>query len=130
MDYSNRLRVLNITTLEIRRVRADLLEVFKIFNGLESILPTDCFDTDKTRYATRGHPFKIMKMHSKLDVRKHSFTQRIVNGWNQLPEAAVMSKDVNTFKGHIDKYLKNRADDYTSERLTPLLVISSNAATV
>ena len=69
-------------------------------------------------------------MHSRLDVRKYSFTQRIVNDWNQLPEAAVMSKEVNTFKGHIDNYLKNRAEDYTSERLTPIIVISSTAATV
>ena len=41
-----------------------------------------------------------------------------------------MSKDINTFKGHIDRYLKNRAEDYTSQRLTPFLVISSTAATV
>ena len=52
MDYSNRLQVLNITTLETRRLRANLLEVLKIFNGLESILPADFFDTDKTRYTT------------------------------------------------------------------------------
>ena len=110
MDYSDRMRVL--------------------FNGLESILPADFSDTDKARYATRGHPFKITKMHSRLDVRKYSFTQRIVNDWNQLPEAAVMSKDINTLKGHIDKYLKNRAEDYTSQRPTPFLVISSTAATV
>ena len=47
MDYPNRLRVLSITTLETRRLVAELLEVFKIFNGLESILPADFFDTDK-----------------------------------------------------------------------------------
>ena len=127
MDYSNRLQVLNITTLETRRLRAGLLEVFKIFNGLESIRPTDVFDTGKAWYATRGHPFKITKMHSRLDVRKYSFTQRIVNDWNQLPEAAVMSKDINMFKGHIDKYLKNRMEDYASQRLTPFLVISTPA---
>ena len=69
-------------------------------------------------------------MDSRLDLRKYSFTQRIVNEWNHLPEVAVMSKDFNTLKGHIDKYLKNRADYYTSQRLTPLLVIFSTAATV
>ena len=130
MDYSNRLRVLNITTLETRRLRADLLEVFKIFNRIESILPTDFFDTDKALCATRGHPLKITKMHSRLDLRKCSLSQRIVNDWNQLTEVAVMSKDSNTFKGHIDKYLKNRAEDYTIQRPTPFLVFSSTAATV
>ena len=39
LDYPSRLRILQITTLETRRVRADLLEVFKIINGLDSIFP-------------------------------------------------------------------------------------------
>ena len=42
-ESQKRLRALNITTLETWRLRADLLEVFKIFNGLESILPADYF---------------------------------------------------------------------------------------
>ena len=37
LDYPGRLRILKITTLEKRRVRADLLEVFKIINVLDSI---------------------------------------------------------------------------------------------
>ena len=39
LDYPGRLRILKITTLETRSVRADLLEVFKIINGLDSIFP-------------------------------------------------------------------------------------------
>ena len=76
---------------------------------------------------TRGHPYKIHKLHSRLHIRKYSFTQRIVNDWNRLPGSAVMSASVNQFKGHIviDKYLRNRAEDYTSQRLTPFLVNSS-----
>ena len=57
--------------------------------------------------------YKIHKLHSRLDIRKYSFTQRIVNDW------------INQIKGHIDKYLRNRAEDYTSQRLTPFLVNSS-----
>ena len=68
---------------------------------------------------------KIHKLHSRLDVRKYSFTQRIVHDWNRLPGSAVMSASVNQFKGNIDKYLRNRAEDYTSKRLTPFLVHSS-----
>ena len=73
---------------------------------------------------TRGHrPYKINKLHSRLDIRKYSFTQRIVNYWNRLPgSAVVMFASVNQFKGHIDKYLRNKAEDYTSQKLTPFLV--------
>ena len=39
----SRLRILKIPTLEIRRVRANLLEVFKIINGLDSIFPANFF---------------------------------------------------------------------------------------
>ena len=67
-----------------------------------------------------------MKMHSRLDLKTYSFTQRIVNDWNQLPQAAVMSKDINTLKGHIDKYLKNRMEDYTPDFLPPHLLDCSN----
>ena len=56
---------------------------------------------------TRGHPYKISKLHSRLDIRMYCFTQRIVNVWNRLPRSAVMSASVNQFKGHIDKYLRN-----------------------
>ena len=84
-------------------MRADLLEVFKIINGLDSIFPADFF---------------IME-------NEYSFTQRIVNVWNRLPESAVMSASVNQSKGHSDKYLRNRAEDYTSQRLTHFLVNSS-----
>ena len=36
-DYELRLRSLNLTTLETRRTRADMIEVWKIVNGLEGI---------------------------------------------------------------------------------------------
>ena len=47
------------------------------------------------------HPYKIHKLHSRLDIRKYSFTQRIVNDWNRLPGSAVMSASVNQFKDHV-----------------------------
>ena len=43
------------------------------------------------------------------------FTQRIVNHCNRLPRNAVMSASIIQFKGYIDKYLRNRAEDDTSQ---------------
>ena len=43
LDYPSRLRILKIATLETRRVRADLLEVFNIINGLDSIFSANFF---------------------------------------------------------------------------------------
>ena len=38
-SYEDRLRCLNLTTLKTRRIRGDLIEVFKIFRGLENLDP-------------------------------------------------------------------------------------------
>ena len=41
---------------------------------------------------------------TRYDVRKYSFTQRIVNIWNSLPEHVVNSSSVNSFKNNLDKF--------------------------
>jgi len=47
---------------------------------------------------------KLVKSFSRHDVRKYSFTQRIVNIWNSLPEHVVNSSSVNSFKNNLDKF--------------------------
>ena len=46
----SRLRILKITTLETRRVRADLLEVFKIINRLDNIFSADFFIMENEQF--------------------------------------------------------------------------------
>ena len=51
--YEDRLRYLNLTTLETRRLRGDLIEVFKIFKGFDNLDPRKFFDLSQAH--TRGH---------------------------------------------------------------------------
>ena len=37
LEYEKRLKKIGLTTLETRRVRGDLIEVFKILNKLENV---------------------------------------------------------------------------------------------
>ena len=113
--YEERLRLLNLTSLETRRLRGDLIEVFKIFRGLEDIKLEDFFTLQTG--VTRGHCYKIKKFQTRLDIRKYTFSQRIVNEWNNLPPAVVNSNSLNTFKDNIDKHLKHRMEAYTSQRV-------------
>ena len=41
--YEDRLRILGLTTLETRFLRADLIEVFKILRGFENLNPDRFF---------------------------------------------------------------------------------------
>lgn len=61
-------------------------------------------------------------MHITLE---YSFARRIVSEWNRLPEVAVMCEDINHFKGHLDKFLRHRVGDYTSQKTAPFPVYSS-----
>ena len=72
MPYKERLIHLKLPTLKFRRLRSDMIEVFKMLNGYydESAmrnLPRN-FDT-----RTRGNSLKLMHIRSRLDQRNLSF---------------------------------------------------------
>ena len=52
---------------------------------------------------TRGHSLALVKSHSRLDIRKYTFSQRVVNDWNKLPEECINATSVNMFKNKIDQ---------------------------
>ena len=50
---------------------------------------------------TRGHTLKILKRGARLDCRRYSFSQRVVNNWNALPAEAVSCTTVNYLRGKL-----------------------------
>ena len=42
----------------------------------------------------------------KLDIRKHSFSQRTINEWNKLSTDCITASSVNMFKNKVDTYLR------------------------
>ena len=94
--YEDRLKSLGLPTLEYRRERADLIQVFKIVKGIdkvaENVLP------EFQRATTRGNMYKVSKPRARLDMRKGMFKHRIVNNWNSLPNEVVDAPSVNAFK--------------------------------
>ena len=89
LSYSDRLQKFGLTTLETRRLRGDLIEVFnfKMFKGFDNIKLNDFFKLSST--SLRGHILKIYKPQVHLDVRKFFFTVRIIQVWNSLPISLV-----------------------------------------
>ena len=62
-------------------------------------------------HSYRGHSLALVKSHSRLDIRKYTFSQRVVNDWNKLPEECINATSVNMFKNKIDQYyLKTRRE--------------------
>ena len=61
VSHSERLCVIGIPTLQFRRLRADTIQAYKIFNGYEDIDTKWFFTVDSDSY-TRGHPFRLKKI--------------------------------------------------------------------
>ena len=105
LSYEERLNECGLTTLETRRLRGDQIEVFKILNGYENI-DRNMFFSLKKDSRTRGHEVKLVKDHCRLDIRKHSFSQRTINEWNKLSTDCVTASSVNMFKNKVDTYIR------------------------
>ena len=101
-SYEERLEVLNLFSLEKRRLRGDLIETYKIFLGFDDIKPDDLFKLNEV--GLRGHKYKLSKGTFKKDIFKYFYSNRVIDDWNGLPSEVVESKTLNTFKLRLDKY--------------------------
>ena len=94
--YSDRLESCHLEMLELRRLHADLIMVYKILNGAICVKLDNCLSLSNVR-STRGNVFKLNKYHVKLNIRKFFFGSRIINVWNYLPNEVVQCKTTNNF---------------------------------
>ena len=95
--YRQRLRTLNLFSLQGRLLRADLILVYKIFHEMCSIKPADIFDV-AVDSRTRGHKFKVCVPIANLDIRKRFFSVRVVSCWNALGHDTVDASSIDVFK--------------------------------
>src|SRR2546425_2445985 len=105
-SYEQRLIDLRITTLEDRfyRAAADMIQVFKILNDNRNIFPINFLELSNR--AGRKISLKLFKRRSNGDISKYCFASGVVGLWNDLPDAVVLSADVNVFKDNLDKFMR------------------------
>jgi hypothetical protein len=60
-----------------------MVETFRIINNIDKVNSNKIFP--KHENTTRGHKHKIYKKHCRTNIRKYSFSQRVVDTWNSLP---------------------------------------------
>ena len=113
LSYEERLKRTGLWTLEDRRVRADLIEVYKIAHGSSPVSFNTFFERSHNS-STRGHSLNLHKRRTNTDLRRHFFTERIINIWNMLDEDTVSAKTVNSFK----RCLQRKYTDGSFIRLT------------
>ena len=101
--YEYRLRYLKLPSLAHRRRRGDMIQMYKIINRLVRIDSEKLF-TPARSGVIRGHAQKVFKHHAIKLTRSNSFSQRVVNDWNGLPNEVVSASSLNTFKNRLDNH--------------------------
>ncbi len=102
-SYDDRLKELNLFPLKQRRLRGDLIQVFKIIKGIDNMDCSKYFTIDTLNY-TRGNGCKIVGKSFSSHESKNNFFHRTVNPWNALPRDVIDCNTVETFKSRLDKF--------------------------
>src|SRR6476661_7915629 len=84
VSYKERLAVCGLMTHERRRLLADLILLYKIFNKLTDIDLGSSL-TISSNLSTCGHSFKIVYTDARINSRLHFFTIRTAKICNSLP---------------------------------------------
>ena len=85
MSYEERLTLLELPSLEERRMMTDLVQCFRFWKEVDFSL-NPMFKEDPKKVVTRSSvKSNFNKEVSKLDIRKNFFSQKAVNNWNKLP---------------------------------------------
>ena len=122
-SYEERLEETGLTSLRERRIRGDLIEVFKVIKGFNNVYRDEWFDlrsrdeSRPTRTNTRiedGAEIRkndvLYKPRAKCEIRSNFFTIRTVQIWNDLPDEVKEAKSVNMFKSLYDRHMKNKSE--------------------
>jgi len=120
LDHEERLKMWGLTTLEERRTRGDLIQMYKVRNGLEDIgwctgpqylpPPTDdrplTRDASHNKYRLKREKFSARSCNDfghQVTVRNEFFLNRVVGNWNKLASSQIEAQSLNIFKARIDK---------------------------
>eukprot|EP00061_Rhincodon_typus_P013147 g39332.t1 len=86
LSYKEKLDKLGLFPLECRRLRDDLIEVYKVMRGTDKLNSQGLFSMESK---TRRRRFEMREERFKRDLTGNLFTQRVVRIWNKLPKEVV-----------------------------------------
>ena len=104
LSYSERLNYLDLHSLKGRRLRGDLIETYKMFNGFTDTDPYNFFEKAKLD-TTRNSDKKIYNKHWRIKKVKNVYSYRVAPHWNKLTHDIKNAPSTNNFKNSLDGHV-------------------------
>ena len=102
LTYPDRLRRLGLPSLEYRRMRADMIQIWKIVHGIDQLSPNRVLPPFLSS-ASRGHNLRLEKQRPLTAKYSNVLRFRAINAWNSLPQEVVSAPTLNCFKSLLNK---------------------------
>ncbi|KFP29267.1 hypothetical protein N325_07957, partial [Colius striatus] len=104
LSYEERLAELGLFSLEKRRLRRDLINIYKYLKDECHEVETSLFSL-VTSNRTRGNGMKLEHKKFHLNIRNNYFTAHVTEQWHRLPRGVVESPSLEVFKTRLDMFL-------------------------
>ena len=85
-----------------------MIVVYQMLHGLVDV-DTSFFISPTVYTSTRGHNVNLTKEHFHKNVRSYTFSTRVINNWNSLPDYIVKANSLSSLKKFLDEH---RIDHY------------------
>ena len=103
LSYPARLIVLKLESLEERRIKFDLIFIYKLIHGLIELNFDDFFVYSQRNYELRRHQFDLRPARHHSNWLKQSISCRPIDCWNKLRADVVNAPNLNAFKRLLNK---------------------------
>ena len=101
LPYSERLRILQLTTLAERRSRGDLIEVYKANKGFSQLAGVLDFSRSGSNLICKPGKSKSAKI---TRIRRNFINERVMLSWNKLPSDVKNSESLDIFKSNLELF--------------------------
>ena len=116
LEYQERLLRLNLPTLAFRRLRGDMIEVFKHLHCYDKSTLNDRFVLRQR--PSRVHDHQLVLRYPKdgpRGVEHNSFYIRSIKSWNNLPRNVPAAPSLSIFKERLDSVWNNHPLKFSTE---------------
>ena len=128
MTPEQRNQMIGITKHKTRRLRGDLIYIFKLFNDRRFFTPHSETHTrafEETATGTRPQQYQATLIcaeehcsveqpagncnrNARNNIRQHSFALRNIAAWNNLPETIIAAESLISFKNKLDIFFSSQ----------------------
>ena len=104
LPFEERMRKFNLFDFNKRRIRGDLILIFKILKSDDH--PLKCMFHVRSSRELRSNNYAVEVPTSRVNCRRYFFSVRVCFVWNALPHKVINCRSLCEFKNALDLYMQ------------------------